>query len=81
MAAVDLDWECKGKLTIAQWARDTSGHLGGDARQRQAHDQGVATEVTEQVIHECETCTMIKQIRWVKPLCGGEQWLGKTVWD
>lgn len=32
MAAVDLDWECKGKLTIAQWGCDTSGHPGGGAR-------------------------------------------------
>lgn len=75
MAAVDLDWECKGKLTTAQWACDTAGHLGGDAMQRQAHDQGgdLTSEVTEQVIHECETSTMTKQVSWVKPLCCGEQ--------
>lgn len=83
MAAVNPDWECKDKLTTAQWACDTSGHLGGDATQRQAHDQGgdLSAEVTEQLIHECETCTTIQQVRWVKPLCCGEQWLGKTVWD
>lgn len=30
-----------------------------------AHDQGVdlTTEVTEQLIHECETCTTIKQVQ------------------
>ncbi|KAK4810543.1 hypothetical protein QYF61_004506 [Mycteria americana] len=28
---VDLDWQHKGELFIAQWAHDTSGHQGRDA--------------------------------------------------
>lgn len=79
---VDLDWEYKGELFIAQWAHDTSGHLGRDEKYRWARGREVdlTIEAIEQVIHECETCTMIKQVTWVKPLCCGEQWLGKTVW-
>jgi len=28
-----------------------------------------------QVIHECETCSVIKQGRWVKPVWCGGRWL------
>ncbi|KAK4828648.1 hypothetical protein QYF61_000296 [Mycteria americana] len=31
VAQVDLDWQHKGELFIAQWAHDTSGHQGRDA--------------------------------------------------
>ncbi|KAK4806211.1 hypothetical protein QYF61_001134 [Mycteria americana] len=31
----------KGELFIAQWARETSGHLGRDATYRWAHDRGM----------------------------------------
>lgn len=74
MAKVDPDWEHMGELFIAQWAHDTSGHLEKDAMYRWAHDRGVdlTLEAIEQVIHECETCTMIKQVKWVKLLCCGE---------
>jgi len=29
-AQVDLDWQQKGEMFIAQWAHDTSGHQGRD---------------------------------------------------
>ncbi|TRZ07702.1 hypothetical protein HGM15179_019409 [Zosterops borbonicus] len=55
---VDLDWEKKGELFIAQWAHETSGHLGRDATYRWACDQGVdlTMDAIAQVIHECEMC-------------------------
>ncbi|KAK4810570.1 hypothetical protein QYF61_004533 [Mycteria americana] len=31
VAQVDLDWQFKGELFIAQWGHDTSGHQGRDA--------------------------------------------------
>ncbi|KAK4825492.1 hypothetical protein QYF61_027647 [Mycteria americana] len=50
MAKVDLDWEHKGELFIAQWAHDTSGHLGRDAMYRPPCDRGLdlTTEAIEQ---------------------------------
>lgn len=82
MAKVYLDCKYKGDLFIAQWAHDASGHLKKDAMYRWTRDRGVdlTIEAIEQVIHECEICSMIKQVKWVKLLCCGEQWLGKTVW-
>jgi len=41
VAQVDLDWQHKGKLFIARWAHDTSGHQGRDATYLWARDQGV----------------------------------------
>jgi len=38
VAQVDLDWEHKGDLFIARWARDTSGHLERDATYKWARD-------------------------------------------
>ncbi|GAB0207437.1 hypothetical protein GRJ2_003209300 [Grus japonensis] len=77
VAQVDLDWQHKGELFIARWARDTSGHQGRDATSRWAHDRGVdlTMDAISQVIHECETCTAIKQAKQVKPLWYGGQWL------
>ncbi|GAB0190980.1 hypothetical protein GRJ2_001563300 [Grus japonensis] len=73
MAQVDLDWQHKGELFIARWAHDTSGHQERDATYRWACDQGVdlTMDAISQVIHECETCTAIKQAKWLKPLWYG----------
>ncbi|GAB0206855.1 hypothetical protein GRJ2_003151100 [Grus japonensis] len=76
-AQVDLDWQRKGELFIAQWAHDTSGHQGRDATYRWARDRGVdlSMDAISQVIHQCETCAAIKQAKQVKPLWYGGQWL------
>ncbi|KAJ7422568.1 hypothetical protein BTVI_13681 [Pitangus sulphuratus] len=64
---VDLDWQHKGELFLAQRAQDTSGQQGRDARDKGAQDRG---EVS-QVIHDCEICTAIKQAKQIKPLWNG----------
>ena len=58
VAHVDLDWQHKGELFMAQWAHGTSGHQGTDATYRWARDQGVdlTMDTITQVIHECEMC-------------------------
>ncbi|KAK4824397.1 hypothetical protein QYF61_014057 [Mycteria americana] len=64
VAQVDLDWQHKGELFIAQRARDTSGHQGRDATYRWAHDRGVdlTMDTIAQVIHEWETrCNQASQ--------------------
>ncbi|KAK4807032.1 hypothetical protein QYF61_000361 [Mycteria americana] len=73
VAQVDLDWQHKGELFIAQWAHDTSGHQGRDATYRWAHDRGVdlTMDTIAQVIRECETCAAIKQAKRLKPLWYG----------
>ncbi|PKU43550.1 hypothetical protein llap_6154 [Limosa lapponica baueri] len=77
VSQVDLDWQCKSELFLAQWAHDTSGHQGRDATYRWAHDQGVdlTMDTIAQVIHQCETCAEIKKAKQSKPLSYGEQWL------
>ncbi|GAB0187656.1 hypothetical protein GRJ2_001230900 [Grus japonensis] len=77
MAQVDLDWQHKGELFIARWAQDTSGHQGRDVTYRWARDQGVdlSMDAISQVIHQCETCAVIKQAKRVKPLWYGGRWL------
>ncbi|GAB0199241.1 hypothetical protein GRJ2_002389500 [Grus japonensis] len=77
VAQVDLDWQRKGELFIARWAHDTSGHQGRDATYRWARDQGVdlSMDAISQVIHQCETCAVIKQAKRVKPLWYGGRWL------
>ncbi|GAB0185532.1 hypothetical protein GRJ2_001018500 [Grus japonensis] len=77
---VDLDWQHKGELFIARWPHDTSGHQGRDATYRWTHDRGVdlTMDTITQVIHECETCSAIKQAKWLKPLWYGGQWLKYT---
>jgi len=74
---LDLDWQHKGELFIGQWAHDTSGHQGRDATYRWARDRGVdlTLDTIARVIHECETCTAIKQAKWVKPQWYGGRWL------
>ena len=63
VAQVDLDWQHKGEQFMAPWAHDSSGHQGRDATYRWAYEQGVdlTMDVIAQVIHECETCAVIKQ--------------------
>ncbi|GAB0175673.1 hypothetical protein GRJ2_000032500 [Grus japonensis] len=77
VAQVDLDWQRKGELFIAWWAHDISGHQGRDATYRWACDRGVdlSMDAISQVIHQCETCSVIKQAKRVKPLWYGGQWL------
>uniref|UniRef100_A0A8B9G813 RNase H type-1 domain-containing protein n=1 Tax=Amazona collaria TaxID=241587 RepID=A0A8B9G813_9PSIT len=77
VAQMDLDWQHKGELFLARWAHDTSGHQGRDATQRWARDRGVdfTMDTIAQVIHDCETCAAIKQVKQLKPLWYGGQWL------
>ncbi|GAB0206679.1 hypothetical protein GRJ2_003133500 [Grus japonensis] len=77
VAQVDLDWQHKGELFIARWAHDTSGHQGRHATYRWARDRGVdlSMDTITQVIHQCETCTAIKQAKRVKPVWYGGRWL------
>jgi len=74
---MDLDWQHKGELFTSWWAHDTSGHQGRDATYGSACDQGVdlTMDTITQIIHECETCTTIKQAKWVKPQWYAGQWL------
>ncbi|KAK4831284.1 hypothetical protein QYF61_016754 [Mycteria americana] len=69
VAQVDLDWQHKGELFIVWWAHDTSGHLVRDATYKWAHDQGVdlTIDAIAQVIHEYQTCAIIKQAKQLKP--------------
>jgi len=77
VAQVDLDWQHKGELFIARWARDILGHQGRDATYRWARDRGVdlTMDAIAQVIHECEICAAIKQAKRVKPQWYGGRWL------
>ena len=38
VAQINLDWQHKGKLFLAQWAHETSGHQGRDATYKWARD-------------------------------------------
>ncbi|RMC19448.1 hypothetical protein DUI87_04059 [Hirundo rustica rustica] len=71
VSKIDLDWQHKGELFLAQWAHDASGHQGRDATYKWARDRGVdlTMDSISQVIHDCETCAAIKQAEQVKPLC------------
>jgi len=68
VSQVDLGWQYKSELLIAQWAHDTSGHQGRDMTYRWACDRrmDLTMDIIEQVIHECETCTVVKQAKRVK---------------
>ena len=70
VAQIDLDWQKKGELFLAQWAHEPSGHQGRDATYKWARGQEVylAMDVIAQVIHDCETCAIIKQAKRMKPL-------------
>ncbi|GAB0202834.1 hypothetical protein GRJ2_002749000 [Grus japonensis] len=65
VAQVDLYWQRKDELFIARWAHDISGHQGRDATYRWARDRGVdlSMDAISQVIHQCETCAVIKQTK------------------
>lgn len=67
VSQVNLDWHHKVELFLAQWTHDASGHQGRDVTYRWACDQGVdlTMETISQVIHNCETCTPIKQAKQV----------------
>ena len=76
VAQIDLDWQNKGELFLARWAHETSGHQGRDATYKWARDRGVdlTTDAIAQVIHDCYTCTTIKQVKRMKPLWGEGRW-------
>ncbi|XP_064902006.1 uncharacterized protein LOC135577289 [Columba livia] len=77
VAEVDLDWQHKGELFLAQWAHDASGHQGRDATYKWACDRGVdlTMDTISQVIHKRETCTEIKQAKRLKAVWYGGRWL------
>ncbi|RMC01116.1 hypothetical protein DUI87_22382 [Hirundo rustica rustica] len=76
VSKIDLDWQHKGELFLARWARDASGHQGRDATYKWARDQGVdlTMDSISQVIHDCEMCAAFKQAKRVKPLWYGGRW-------
>ena len=69
VARVYLAWEHQGELFIARRAHDTSGHSGRDVTYKRACDRGVGLTIDAiaQVIHECQTCAIIKQAKRLKP--------------
>ncbi|OPJ71636.1 hypothetical protein AV530_007779 [Patagioenas fasciata monilis] len=77
VAEVDLDRKHKGELFLARQAHDASGHQGRDTTYKWAHDRGadLTMDAISQVIHECETCTVIKQAKRLKPVWYGGRWL------
>jgi len=77
VAQVDLDWQHKGELFVPLWVHDTSGRQGRDTTCRWARDREVdlTMDTIAQVIHECETCSAIKQAKRVKPQWYGGRWL------
>ena len=77
VAQMDLDWDHKGELFVAQWAHATSGHLGRGAMYRARGDPGMGlnTEAITQVFRESKTCTIIKRAKRVKPLWYRQRWL------
>ncbi len=76
VAQIDLDWQNKGELFLARWAHETSGHQGRDATYKWARDRGVdlTMDAIAQVIHDCETCAIIKQAKRMKPLWEEGRW-------
>ncbi|RMC16243.1 hypothetical protein DUI87_08458 [Hirundo rustica rustica] len=76
VSKIDLDWQHKGELFLARWAHDASGHQGRYATYKWAQDRGVdlTMDSISQVIHDCETCSAIKQAKRVKPLWYGGRW-------
>ena len=76
VAQIDLDWQNKGELFLARWAHKTSGHQGRDATYKWARDRRVdlTMDAIAQVIHDCETCAIIKQAKRMKPLWEEGRW-------
>ncbi|RMC05618.1 hypothetical protein DUI87_17708 [Hirundo rustica rustica] len=81
VSKIDLDWQHKGELFLAQWAHDASGHQGRDATYRWARDRGVdlTMDSISQVIHDCEMYAAIKEAKQVKPLWYGKRYVLTTV--
>ncbi|XP_064901556.1 uncharacterized protein LOC135577261 [Columba livia] len=77
VAEVDLDWQHKGELFLTRWAHCASEHRGWDATYKWARDRGVGLTmgIISQVIHDCETCAAIKQVKRLKPVWYRVQWL------
>ena len=71
-----MDWQNKGELFLARRAHETSGHQGRDATYKWARDRGVdlTTDAIAQVIHDCETCAIIKEGKTMKPLWEEGRW-------
>ena len=69
---IELDWQNKGEIFLAQLAHETLGHQGGDATCKWARDRGadLTMDTIGQVIHDCETCTTVEQTKRMKPLWG-----------
>ncbi|TRZ23868.1 hypothetical protein HGM15179_003220, partial [Zosterops borbonicus] len=80
VSKIDLDWEHKEELFLAEWAHDASGHQGRDATYKWARHQGVdlTMDSVSQIIHDCDTCAAIKQAKGVKPLWYGRRWSKST---
>ena len=72
MAQIDLDWQHKSELFLARLPHEALGHQGRDATYKWAKDRGVdlTMDAIAQVIHDCETCAIIKQAKRMKPLWG-----------
>lgn len=72
-AKVDLEWQHKGELFLAQWASDTSSLQGRGATYRWACDREVGWTMDTIALNTlvCETCTAIKQAKPLKPLWYG----------
>lgn len=62
IAQRDLDWVQKGELFIAQWAHETSGHLGRDATYRWACDQGTCPWRLSYRLFTNVKCAAIKRV-------------------
>ncbi|XP_050842343.1 uncharacterized protein LOC103824792 isoform X1 [Serinus canaria] len=65
VSKIDLHWQHKGELFLAQWAHDASGHQGRNATYKWAQDRGVdlTMDSISQVIHDCDLCAEIKQAK------------------
>ncbi|RMC20476.1 hypothetical protein DUI87_01326 [Hirundo rustica rustica] len=66
-----LQYELESKAAKRSQAHNASGHQGRDATQKWTGDPGVdlTMDNISQVIHNCETCAVTKQAKWVKTLC------------
>ncbi|KAJ7412070.1 hypothetical protein BTVI_47681 [Pitangus sulphuratus] len=74
VSQVDLDSQHKWELFLAWLTHDTLQVI----REQMQHTDGLMMEgwtlPRTQVTHNCETCTAIKQAKWIKPLWHGKQW-------
>ncbi|XP_071597593.1 uncharacterized protein [Heliangelus exortis] len=79
LSKIDLGWDLKGEMLVAQWAHNSWGHMGRESMYRWARARGVdlSSEAIEEVIRQCEICAARKGMK-LRP--SGEKWLGKNVW-